>query len=695
VPRALPRRLPRLAPGALAWALAAALLGAALTAAPATPVRAARPRTAPAAATASTDPVVEHPARPAGTGGVATDLTPLVADFDGDGADDVLWYGPGTLPDHLWRGAGTAEFYGVPIAVGGTYDPVVGDFNGDHRADVLWYAPGPGTDIVWFGGPEGRFTGRVVSVDGPYQPIPGDFNGDGRTDLIWYAPGTVHDVLWLAGAHGVFTSHAVNVNGTYRPVVGDFDGDRAADVLWYGAGSAPDALWYGGPSAAFHYRAVSVGGSYEPVVADFNGDARRDVLWYAPGAGADVGWYGLAARHGFSGAGLSLPENGQAVPGDFNGDGRGDLVVYGGGPGADAVYYGRTTKAFDKVNVAVNASYTVTAGDFGGDGHTDVFWYAPGNARDVIWSGLGHSFSSRVTTIDIGYVRPLPLRPETIRDQYNPYGFVAHEMGGIDGWVYTNTLEAFQQNYARGYRVFESDQSVLADGTVLLAHDHLEANYGLDKPFEDATWADLEGHKYKDKLTILRAQDLLQLMTDHPDIYVILDFKNDDTTAWDTYVKLANGNTALIDRLFPHVVDPVMLKTMRRSYPVQNYVVALYKSQGYGRLDDPEVLDWARRERIPALMMWKNPRDWSLSLPANQQQQRRYDPELVAGLKAAGTVVYVHTVDDKDEGQARWDERVGMYTNWLFPPFEDQQSATPTPTPTSTPTSTPTVTPVS
>jgi hypothetical protein len=177
-----------------------------------------------------------------------------------------------------------------------------------------------------------------------------------------------------------------------------------------------------------------------------------------------------------------------------------------------------------------DASRTVTRtcrpsmGDFGGDGRSDIFWYAPGDPDDTLWFGqptgssaLGHHH------IDIGHTRAVPLRQETIASRYDPYGFVAHAFGVIDGHTYTNSLEAFQRSYGRGFRVFEVDVVRLKDGTALLAHNGLEENYGLNKPFREASWAELAGHRYLGRYTILRSQDLVRLLRDHPDAYAILD----------------------------------------------------------------------------------------------------------------------------------------------------------------------------
>jgi hypothetical protein len=120
----------------------------------------------------------------------------------------------------------------------------------------------------------------------------------------------------------------------------------------------------------------------------------------------------------------------------------------------------------------VRGTYRPLVGDFGGDGPDDVLWWAAGPPTDVLWFGhADRRFTSRSTTVDLDYARALAIRPETLATQYDPYGFVAHAFGSIDGHTYSNSLEAFQRNYGRGFRVFEVDHLVLADGTVLLAHD--------------------------------------------------------------------------------------------------------------------------------------------------------------------------------------------------------------------------------
>jgi glycerophosphoryl diester phosphodiesterase len=614
-------------------------------------------------------PVADGAATAAEAAAVPTGITPLVGDFDGDHRSDVFMYGPGSLPDHVWLGRPDRAFRGAAAKVGRSYLPLVGDFNGNGRADILWYGPGAGPDVLWYGGTDGSFTGYAVTVNGSYEPLLGDFNGDGRNDIFWYGPDAATDVLWYGRASGGFTSRAVTVRGTYQPLVADFNGDGRRDVLWYGPDAGHDELWLGRATGGFSRRAITVGRTYQPLLGDWNGDRSRDILWYGPGAAPDVLWFGHPDGH-FTGRAVNVAGSYQPFTGDFDGDGRRDILWYGPGTGYDVTWYGRSDGGFGAVATTVNGTYQPFVGDYGGGGPNDVFWYAAGDPDDILWFGhANRRFTSRATTLDIGYTRAPPLRPESLTGRYNPYGFVAHAFGSIDGYLYTNSLEAFQRNYGRGFRVFETDVVRLADGTALLAHDALEDNYGLDKPFSESTWADLAGHKYLGRYTILRVQELAGLMRDHPDMYVILDAKYARLDIYKRMLQYA-PERGLRERILPHVEDRAELSSLRTAYPLQNYVLALYHTQAKNRYDDPIVGDFVNRYRAPAVMMWWRDRDPSLSLAANGRESRRYRASFASTLKGLGANVYVHSLGDPAQIQQFWDRGIGVYSDNPFPPLD-------------------------
>ena len=619
----------------------------------------------------------------AAQGQVATETTGLVGDFNGDRRKDLFWYGPGGRPDHLWLGRADRNFAGVPVSVTRSYQPLIGDFNGDGRADIFWYGPGAATDRLWLGQPRGKFAGRTVSVVRSYQPLVGDFNGDARADILWYGPGAARDRLWLGRANGSFADRGVSVTRTYKPFLGDFNGDRRSDIFWYGPGAARDRLWLGRANGSFADRGVSVTRTFQPLVGDFNGDRHADVFWYAAGAATDRLWLG---RSGGAFAGVAAKVNGTYRPfvGNFDGDGRQDIYWYAPGAPSDYVWYGGSGGRFSQVKTSITRSYRPLVGDFGGDGRTDVVWWAPGNGDDVLASGTaGRRFLTRRTTIDLDYARAVPLRPATIAEQCNPYGFVAHAFGSIDGRTYTNSLEAFRRNYARGFRVFEVDHVLMGDGTALAAHDHSEHNYGLTKPFKQSTWADIvrAGRKYLDKYTVLRSQDILRLMIDHPDIYIIGDFKYSRTELLKAYVRQSKalGRPRLIERLFPHVAHQEELHAHRAWYPLRNYVMALYMTQGQGRYEDWKTIDFVRRNRTPAVMMWWRDRIPSLSLAENAHQGRRYRKSFTDGLKAAGAIPYVHSIRDPVQIQRFWDLGIPVYSDEPFPPLASTAATLETP----------------
>src|SRR5690606_20338734 len=104
----------------------------------------------------------------------------------------------------------------------------------------------------------------------------------------------------------------------------------------------------------------------------------------------------------------------------------------------------------------------------------------------------------------------------------------------------------------------------------------------------------------------------------------------------------------------------------RQVWPLRNYVVALYRSQWEGKLDDDELLEFVRDARVPAVMIWSKDRHPALSLSRNHFESRRFTPELVADLQAAGAVPMVHTLR-RDEEVPRFAELgVAVYSDGPF-----------------------------
>lgn len=98
-----------------------------------------------------------------------------------------------------------------------------------------------------------------------------------------------------------------------------------------------------------------------------------------------------------------------------------------------------------------------------------------------------------------------PFTREALDRHYMPFGFVAHALGEIDGESYTNSRQAFERSYERGFRVFEADLVQLADGTVWTVHDNYEERYGLSDRFDRLTAEDLEHAKLDGMFAIYRS----------------------------------------------------------------------------------------------------------------------------------------------------------------------------------------------
>ena len=59
---------------------------------------------------------------------------------------------------------------------------------------------------------------------------------------------------------------------------------------------------------------------------------------------------------------------------------------------------------------------------------------------------------------------------DLVEDWNHTYRVMAHALGGIGDYDYTNSLEAFYQNYNEGTRLFEIDLDTTSEGDICLIH---------------------------------------------------------------------------------------------------------------------------------------------------------------------------------------------------------------------------------
>lgn len=357
----------------------------------------------PTPASAELDPLNGWDYRAVAVGGTYQVVT---GQFGGDLATDILFYGPGTLPDSLWIGRsgqrGSGAFIKENLSIGGNYQLLVGDFAGDDYDDLLFYGVGAAIDPLWVSvNSPARFDKtRKVSVGGTYQPkVLRDYRAQGTKDAVLFlGPGAAPDYYWnftdRAGqadyfGPGTYTSRFLKVNGAYQLVVGDYNGDRIEDVFLYQPGAAFDYLWTFNAAGVFTQRAETVNGTYQPVVVQ--GSTYDGILWWGNG-GTNSYW--ITDGRAFGARPITTPSYGPGVARPF---GLGGASITSP-TGIDIAFYGdRTQGGFFRL--ASDAHDQTTAlpllGNFDNDAdrYLDVLWYGAGSAADDLWYGIDRDTS--------------------------------------------------------------------------------------------------------------------------------------------------------------------------------------------------------------------------------------------------------------------------------------------------------------
>lgn len=235
------------------------------------------------------------------------------------------------------------------------------------------------------------------------------------------------------------------------------------------------------------------------------------------------------------------------------------------------------------------------------------------------------------------------------------YKLVAHAMGDIEGHEYTNSLEAFEENYARGYRVFEVDFGLSdPEWTMICLHDEQQwrEQTGVGKSVP-CSYEQFMLSKIHGKYTTMDYRDVIDLMIQYPDIYIITDTKysqqQDVIFQFSQIVKYAlEKDASVLERLIPQIYHENMLQWVMAVHPFRSVIYTLYATEW----TQESVQAFCERSGVGMVTMWA-----SLA-----------KPEIVDAWKQEGIHTAVHTVNHEQEAHDCFNRGVQLvYTDDLNP----------------------------
>ncbi len=280
-----------------------------------------------------------------------------VADFNGDGLDDMLWPRMGGAFYDCMLSTGNSFSYGRTCSSGmQESDVFVGNFSGRGKAEVLTvYKASPGStmsgkyEYSWIlsqcGDGNKTFTGCMKTSMSTEKRFVTDINGNGKSDFL-----VLDEILMEAfefdGTEFKLVPQYTYANGERYILPGDFNGDGKTDFLKLNCSSNPEPenrcewslLFATGGEHVLLNGTVPLSTDYfNPTefeqrihIVDMNGDGKSDILELR---GDSIHTYYSYGNGEFFKESAYFPNSGMA-PGnvrsfaDFNGDGRGDFFLY-------------------------------------------------------------------------------------------------------------------------------------------------------------------------------------------------------------------------------------------------------------------------------------------------------------------------------------------------------------------------------
>lgn len=249
--------------------------------------------------------------------------------------------------------------------------------------------------------------------------------------------------------------------------------------------------------------------------------------------------------------------------------------------------------------------------------------------RDILFKGQPEAYLYRSILKEL---KPIEV-VETTQPQsswYTTYSVIAHAMGSVNGVDYTNSKEAFEQSYKKGYRVFEIDLSFTSDNRIVLWHDWEEdtGKYVKQSGRKIPTYEFFMSHKICKKYTPLSLEDLIDIMESHPDIYVVTDSKETNyLSILKSLVKESKEDDTILNRFIIQFYEYDQYAKIQKVYSFKNCLFTIYNLRDRN-LD--HIGSFCKKNKIPVV-----------GVPPKYAGNKRD----VVKLKEYGVYVYTYTIN--------------------------------------------------
>ena len=198
-------------------------------------------------------------------------------------------------------------------------------------------------------------------------------------------------------------------------------------------------------------------------------------------------------------------------------------------------------------------------------------------------------------------------------------------------------VPAFLTSWQNGFRAVEADFTYTSDGTLVVRHDFEKdgSYYRLEIKPSGSLVMDTKTFTSTPAVyeqTPMTAVDLLYLMQEYPDMYLITDTKTTDKAQvqrqFRDLVNIANniGSPEILSRIIPQLYNKEMLSWIKEIYPFENWIFTLYL---YANPNYGDIANFCAANGIDTVTLHID----------------RAKKENISKLKAKGLKVYAHTVN--------------------------------------------------